>query len=109
MTSPRLLLSILTPSPILLHHVRTIAGSGEIKVTDGSDNIVTVGSRPTLTFTYTAAVALEAATLVIAQPATEGGWVPLTFQTGTGRAREENHVTTTVGTVDATTYWGDCQ
>ena len=62
-------------------HVRTTAGSGEIKLTDGSDDIVPRGSKPNLVFSYKAATKLADVTIIIAQPVVEtDGWQGLTLQ-----------------------------
>ena len=53
-------------------HVQPRRGSGEATVSDGSDNVVTVNSRPTLTFSYKALTALSDVILVINQP---DGWL----------------------------------
>ncbi len=70
-------------------HVRTIAGSGEIKI---SPEIVSMGSRQNLTFTYKAHTALTNAVLVITQP-TATGWINLALVTGSGNAQADNYVT----------------
>ena len=82
-------------------HVRTIAGSGEIKV---APEIVAMGSKPNLVFTYKAHTKLTAAVLVINQPTTTG-WSPLTLVMGSANAQADNYVTVTGGdaTLDLTT------
>ena len=76
------------------NHVRTIAGSGEIKITDGSDDIVPMDSRQNLVFTYKAHTALSNVSLVITQPDdTDPAWSNLTLVTGNANAREDNYVT----------------
>ena len=73
-------------------HVRTIAGSGEIKIVP---EIVAMGSRQNLVFTYKAHTALTNADLVITQP-TGTGW-PLSLVTGSANAQADNYVTTSGG------------
>ncbi len=77
-------------------HVRTIAGSGAIKLTDGSDDIVPMDSRQNLIFTYTAHTALTNADLVITQP-DDGTWSALTLVMGSANAQADNYVTVSGG------------
>ena len=72
----------------------TIAGSGEMTV---MDEIVEVGSRETLTFTYTAKTELVDATLTIARPDVSGvdppwGEVMLTQESLTDGVASDNYV-----------------
>ena len=76
-------------------HVRTIAGSGEIKLTDGTDDIVPRGSKPNLVFSYKAATKLADVTITINQPNVDGGWQNLTLQKT--HARADNYVTISGG------------
>ena len=69
------------------NHLRAVAGSGEIKLTRGE--VVSAGTKPTLTFTYKAATKLTDAALVIDQP-DGGGWTDLVLQSGDSRA--DNYV-----------------
>ena len=73
-------------------HLRTIAGSGTITLTRGE--VVSAGTKPTLTFTYKAATKLTDATLVIDQP-DGGGWTDLVLQSGDSRA--DNYVSISGG------------
>ena len=75
-------------------HVRTIAGSGEITL---SNDVVRENTKPTLTFTYKAATALMDATLIIAQPVTTTTppWVNRTLQSSDSRI--DNYVSISGG------------
>ena len=79
-------------------HVRRIAGSGTITISDGSDDIVAMGSKPDLTFKYTAATTLTDVAMTISQP-DEGatGWTDLELVTGAANKYENNYVTTSGG------------
>ena len=75
------------------NHVRTIAGSGEIKLTK---DVVEMGTKPTLTFVYKAATKLTDAVLVIDQPGTgPPAWTDLVLQSGDSRA--DNYVSISGG------------
>ena len=74
-------------------HVRTIAGSGEIKV---APEIVPMDSRQNLVFTYKAHTALTNANLVITQP-DDTGWSALTLVMGSANAQADNYVTVSGG------------
>lgn len=75
-------------------HVRTITGSGDITF---SNDVVGMGTKPTLTFMYKAATKLTDATLVIDQPDSAGtpAWTDLVLQSGDPRA--DNYVTISGG------------
>ena len=75
------------------NHVRTIAGSGEIKI---APEIVPLDSRQNLVFTYKAATKLVDADLVITQP-DETTWPDLELVMGSGNAQADNYVTTSGG------------
>ena len=80
------------------NHLQALFGSGTITLMDRSDNVVAMGSRPTLTFTFKAAVGLgtDGQTLRIDQPS--GNWAALGLQSGNPRG--ENYVSVSTGTLD---------
>ena len=80
------------------NHLQALSGSGTITLTDGSDNVVAMRSRPALIFTFKAAVGLgtDGQTLRINQP-DDSGWSPLVLQSL--HPREENHISVSTGTL----------